>query len=220
MKPQQISRMAVDLSMTVLLLLLMAFMITGQMLHEIFGTILLVLFIAHNILNRRWLKNIGHGKYTPFRVLQTVLVLLVLLTMLAEMVSGILMSRYVFSFLPRHGGMAAARTLHLLGAYWGFIFMSLHLGLHWNMICGMVSKTVNLKKLRVLAFAIAIYGGFAFYKQQIAQYLFLRQQFVFFDTAQSPIAFFAENLAMMGLWVLIAYYAAQPIQKKTTRRLQ
>ena len=221
MKPKQIIRMAVDIGMTVLLLLLMAFMLTGQKAHEWLGAAELVLFIAHHVLNARWLKNIGHGKYTPFRLLQTVLALLVLLTMLGSMVSGIMMSRYAFAFLDIHGGMSLARTIHMVCAYWGFIFLSAHLGLHWSMMLGMAKKAAGIKGhsavrtavLRVLALLLAGFGVYAFWKNQIADYLFLKSQFVFFDFSQPPAQFFAEYLAMMGLFAAVSYYLGRALQK-------
>ena len=221
MKPKQIIRMAVDIGMTVLLLLLMAFMLTGQKAHEWLGAAELVLFVAHHILNARWLKNIWHGKYTPFRLLQTVLALLVLLTMLGSMVSGIMMSRYAFAFLDIHGGMSLARTMHMVCAYWGFIFLSAHLGLHWSMMMGMAKKAAGIKGraavrtavLRVLALLLAGFGVYAFWKNQIADYLFLKSQFVFFDFSQPPVQFFAEYLAMMGLFAAVSYYLGRTLQK-------
>ena len=221
MKPKQIIRMAVDIGMTVLLLLLMAFMLTGQKAHEWLGAAELVLFVAHHVLNARWLKNIGHGKYTPFRLWQTVLALLVLLTMLGSMVSGIMMSRYAFAFLDIHGGMSLARTMHMVCAYWGFIFLSAHLGLHWSMMMGMAKKMVKIKGhsavrtavLRVLALLLAGFGVYAFWKNQIADYLFLKSQFVFFDFSQPPAQFFAEYLAMMGLFAAASYYLGRALQK-------
>ena len=64
------------------------------------------------------------------------------------MVSGILLSRTVFSFLGIRGGQAAARIVHMLCAYWGFVFLSLHLGLHWRVIMGMAGKlTKNHQRL-------------------------------------------------------------------------
>lgn len=221
MKPKQIIRMAVDIGMTVLLLLLMAFMLTGQKAHEWLGAAELVLFIAHHVLNARWLKNIGHGKYTPFRLLQTVLALLVLLTMLGSMVSGIMMSRYAFAFLDIHGGMSLARTMHMVCAYWGFIFLSAHLGLHWSMMMGTVRKAAGIKGrsavrtavLRVLALLLAGFGVYAFGKNQIADYLFLKSQFVFFDFSQPPVQFFTEYLAMMGLFATVSYYLGRALQK-------
>lgn len=56
---------------------------------------------------------------------------LLLAAMIGLMVSGVILSRVVFDFLPISGGTGFARTLHMLASYWGFIFMSLHLGLHW-----------------------------------------------------------------------------------------
>ena len=82
-------RHLVDLLMTVVLVLLMAYFLTDQEIHEWLGAGMLVLFIVHHILNRKWLQALNRGKYTPFRVLQTALALLVLLCMLGSMLSGI-----------------------------------------------------------------------------------------------------------------------------------
>lgn len=204
-KPKQAIKVGVDLLMTVLLFLLMAFMLTEQEIHEWLGAGSLVLFIAHHVLNRKWLGNLGNGTYTPFRIFQTILTALVFLSMLGSMVSGIMMSRYVFAFLSIRGGMAFARMLHMLCAYWGFIFLSAHLGLHWGMMMGLLRKAAGLKAanptrtviLRVLACGIAVYGGYAFWKHHIADYLFLRSMFVFFDYEQPPMQFLTEYLTMM-----------------------
>ena len=54
-----------------------------------------------------------------------------------QYISGVVLSRYRFSFLPFGNGLSFARNMHMLSAYWGFVFMSLHLGFHWNMMMGM-----------------------------------------------------------------------------------
>lgn len=221
MKPKQIARSSVDLLLTLLLLLLMAFMLTGQAAHEWLGTGMLALFIAHYTLNAAWFKNLGRGRYTPFRILQTVLALLALLTMLGSLVSGIMMSRYVFDFLPLRGGMALARTLHMLCGYWGFILLSAHLGLHWGMVMGIARKAAKMDTpsparrtvLRILAGCICAYGAYGFVKHRISDYLFLRSMFVFFDFEQPPMQFFAEYLAMMGLWICAAYYLSVAVRE-------
>ena len=136
-------RHLVDLLMTVALVLLMAYFLTDQEIHEWLGAGMLVLFVIHHILNFKWLKALDRGKYTPYRVLQTALVLLVLLCMLGSMLSGIWMSRYVFDFLPTQGHMGLARTAHLLCAYWGFLLLSAHLGLHWGIMLGVVRKAAG-----------------------------------------------------------------------------
>ena len=90
-----------------------------------------------------WWRSLGKGRYTPARVFQLVIDLLVLLAMLGLMVSGVMLSNHVFAFLPISGGMSFARLLHMASAYWGFVLMSLHLGLHWNMILSMARRAAG-----------------------------------------------------------------------------
>ena len=102
----------------------------------------------------------------------------------------------------------------MLASYWGFLLMSIHLGLHWSMILGMVRKMRGEKKtsragiflLRLAAAAISVYGIFAFVKHDLASYLFLKTEFVFFDMSQPLLLFLSEYAAMMGLFVCLAYY--------------
>ena len=226
MKPKTICKIVIDLIMTVLLLILMAYMLTGQEAHEWLGSSTLVLFIIHNMLNLKWYKNLFKGRYTAFRIIQTAVNLLVFISMIGLMVSGIMMSRYVFAFLSINSGMSFARQVHMLASHWGFILMSLHLGLHWNMIIGMMRKTAKVTStshvrkiiLRVIAALIAAYGIYAFIKHDISSYLFLKTMFAFFDLEQSPILFFVDFLAMMGLCIFIAFYAAQGIQWISSRK--
>lgn len=204
----------IDLCMTVLLLLLMAFQITGQQFHEWIGAGMLVLFLAHNILNYRWYKNLLQGKYSLVRVLQSVINFAVLISMLCLAYSGIVMSNYVFGFVSIKGGMALARQMHMAASYWGFVLMSVHLGFHWSIVLGITKKVTGNRKmskgifllLRIIAFAIAGYGVVCFYKANIVSYLFLKNQFAFFDYEKPAISVFSEYLAMMGLWVFAGYY--------------
>ena len=98
---KQRGRMIIDIAMTVMLLCQMAYMLVGEDLHEWMGTAMFVLFIAHHVVNRRWYGNLFKGRYTPFRVMQVIVNVLLLLAMLGLMVSGIIMSRIVFDFLSR-----------------------------------------------------------------------------------------------------------------------
>lgn len=82
-------KMEIDLLMTALLLCLMAYQVTGQKLHEWFGTGMLVLFLLHNILNIRWYGSLFKGKYTLLRTMQTLINISVLISMLCLGFSGI-----------------------------------------------------------------------------------------------------------------------------------
>ena len=141
MKPKAIVRIGIDIGMTVLLLLLMAYELIGSGPHEWIGLAMFVLFVCHHLLNRGWYKNLFRGSYTPMRLLQTILAGLVLLTMLGSMISSVLISREVFAFLPISGGRSLGRTLHLLCAYWGFVLLSLHLGIHWRSMMAMAGHS-------------------------------------------------------------------------------
>lgn len=219
MKRKQLVKIAVDIAMTAVLLLLMTYELIGQVSHELLGIIMFVLFILHHILNSRWTKNLIKGKYTALRTLQTVLVVLVLFWVAGSVFSGVMLSRHIFSFLPFGNGLSFSRNLHMLSAYWGFVFMSLHLGFHWNMMMGMArrltknSSAVREWVFRIIALIIAGYGVYAFIKRDIGSYLLLQNQFAFFDFEEPIIRFLLDYTAIMGLFVMIGYYTSSIIRK-------
>ena len=204
--------------MTVLLLFLMAYSLIGEVLHEWLGIGMFTLFIGHHILNRKWSKSLFKGKYTVYRIWQTVLVVLALVSMLGSMVSGVILSRSVFSFMPITGGQSWARTLHMISAYWGFVFISLHLGLHWSVMMGMARRLwkkqsiVRSWSVRAAGFLIAGYGIYAFFKRDIGSYMILKNQFVFFDFNEPLILFLLDYTAVMGLFVFIGHYIGQGLK--------
>lgn len=219
MKSKQIVKIVVDVAMTAVLLLLMTYELIGQVSHELLGIIMFVFFILHHILNSRWTKNLIKGKYTALRNLQTVLVVSVLFSMAGSIFSGVMLSRHIFSFLPSGNGLSFARNLHMLSAYWGFVFMSLHLGFHWNMMMGMArrltkkSSAVREWVFRIIALIIAGYGVYAFIKRDIGSYLLLQNQFAFFDFEEPIIRFLLDYTAIMGLFVMIGHYTSSIIRK-------
>lgn len=117
--------------------------------------------------------------------------------------------------------MATARSMHMAASYWGFVLMSLHLGMHWGMIVGMFRRLLKGRKLpgaavwglRLAAAVIAGYGLFCFIQKDIVSYMFLKNQFVFFNFDQSAISVFAEYIAMMGFWIFVSFYMTRGIGK-------
>lgn len=214
MNSKMIVKTGVDIGMTAALLFLMTYEMIGQAFHEWLGIGMFLLFVIHHILNRRWFGVLLKGKYTPFRIWQTVLVVSVLLSMLGSMVSGVIISRSVLSFLTIHGASAFGRKLHMLSAYWGFVLMSLHLGLHWNMMLGAAGKagkgtsTIRICILRIAAALAAGYGMYAFVKRDIGNYMLLKVHFVFFDYDEPLFFFLLDYIAVMGLFIFIGHYLA------------
>ena len=133
-KMKKKSKLAVDILMTLTLLFLMGYQLWGETAHEWAGAFMLVLFLAHHVLNAAWHQNLFRGKYTRIRILTSAVDLVLFVVMICLMVSGITMSRHVFAFLPINGGMGTARLVHMAACYWGFVLMAFHMGLHWGMI--------------------------------------------------------------------------------------
>lgn len=207
MNRKQALKMGVDLLMTLSLLLLMAYELIGQAAHEWVGTVMVLLLILHHIFNRRWIGSIHKGRYTPYRVLHTILVIMILAVMAVQAVSGVILSRHLYAFLPIQGHTRIARTLHMLGAYWGFVLMSLHLGIHWSMILGAARKLAG-PTAKGRAAVVSAWGVYAFLHRQIGAYLLMQIPFAFFDFEEPLLFFFADYLAVMGLFVCLGHYLA------------
>ena len=212
MKPKMIMKIAVDLCMTGTLIFLMTYELIGQATHEWLGVAMFLLFILHHTLNRKWIQNIFKGHYTAFRILQTAFVIGVLLTMVGSMISGIILSQTVFSFLKISEGSFLARNIHMVCAYGGYILMSVHFGLHWGMMIGIAKKHFQKPQkktvwgLRMAALLVAGYGTFAFIKRDIGNYMVLKHHFVFFDFEESLIFFLLDYIAVMVLFIFIGHY--------------
>lgn len=212
MNRKQQAKIAVDILMTLCLLFLMPYELIGEAIHEWIGAGMFLLFIIHHILNRKWTGNLTKGRYTPLRIIQTILVILILVCILGSMVSGIILSRHVFAFLEIRGLSAPARVIHMTCAYWGFVLMSLHLGIHWGMMMGMAGKMFPKPSktrtwiLRLAGIGIAGYGVYAFIKRDILSYLLMQVQYVFFNFEEPVIFFILDYMAAMGLFVFIGYY--------------
>ena len=203
------ARMFIDSGMVVVLPLLMAYSLVGETAHEILGICMGILFIAHHILNIQWYKNLFRGKYTPARILGTVINLALTLTILLQMVSGILVSKHVFVFLKISSGASIGRTIHLLCAYWGFMLMAAHLGMHVHSMAarmGMGRRPGLSRVLRYVFMAVSAYGIYAFIKRDLADYLFMKTAFVFFDYSEPVLLFLADYISIMVLTATVFFY--------------
>ena len=200
--------------MTAALYACMAYMLVGEEAHEWIGSGLALLFVLHNALNRKWYAALLTGRYTPLRAFQTAVNLLCLVSMAAAAVSGAAMSRYLYDIPFLSGGASLARTVHMLAAYWGYCFISLHLGLHWSMMLGMMKNAAAPQRaprwitplLRTAGAAAALLGAHALMRHNLLDYMFLRNQFVFFDTERPLCFFFLDYAAIMALWAWLAHY--------------
>lgn len=196
-------RIIIDISMTVTMPLLMAYSLIGELFHEITGSLIFILFIIHHILNRRWYGTIAKGKYNAKRIFQTIINLFLLVFMILQPVSGILMSKHLYTFLPVFPVSAIARNVHMLLVYWGYVLLCIHAGTH--MLPMFTSKKVNGLKSRafyLISVAVSVYGGVAFIKRGFPGYMSGMTKFAFFDTSEPMFFFFADYIAIMILFMM------------------
>jgi hypothetical protein len=196
-------RTAIDVLMILLLLVQMTYSLIGERYHEINGTVMLLLFLAHHILNRKWTASVFRGKYTARRMLQTILDLLLLVFMIAQPLSGILMSKYLYTVIQIDNVSAAAREIHLFLGYWGFVLMSIHLGLHMDMMLPAAFRGKAFGLAAVLG--VSLYGVYAFIRRELPAYMFRQTIFAFFDYGEPILFFLLDYLAIMILFAALGY---------------
>lgn len=218
MKRKQIIKITIDVAMTILFFILMAYHITGNRLHEWLGVTLFLLFIVHHVLNLNWYKGLFRGRYTALRIFMLAVNFLLLVDMVGMMVSGIMLSREVFGFLNLRAGMFG-RRLHMVSTAWGFCLMAVHIGIHWGMVIGMTKKfTVGRKWMeilnRIIAISLAAYGLYAFISRQIGERMFLLVEYAYFDYREPGIFFFIDYICILTLFAEISYYLTKLLRKK------
>lgn len=218
MKPKQIVRVVVDVAMTALFLVLMAYHVTGNSLHEWLGMGLFLLFVVHHVLNLKWFSGLFKGRYTAVRVFMVVVNLLLLASMAGMMVSGILLSRDVLGFLNLRAGMFG-RRLHMVSSAWGFCLMAVHLGLHWGMVLDMAGRIPVRGKwvgagLRCMGMLLSLYGIYAFVSRHIGEYMFLLMEYAFFDYGEPAVFFFMDYICVLILFAALSYYLARLLRRR------
>ena len=208
-KTNNMIRRIVDAAMTVLLLLLMAYQVTGEALHEWIGMGMTVLVIGHQILNRRWYGALLKGKYNAYRVLTTVINILLLLSFALTAFCGMSMSGHAVPFLYGMAPVSFSRQMHLSMSHWAFVLMGLHLGLHIPAMAAGLKLRDKTKKVLIGVFAcIGAIGLWLFLRSGIPNYLFFRVPFAFLDYEKAGWMVFLENLLMLSFFAMVGTLAA------------
>ena len=212
-KTNKMIRRTVDAAMTVLLLLLMAYQVTGEVLHEWIGMVMTLLVIIHQVLNLKWYGVLFKGKYNPYRTVTIILNVLLLLSFALTSFCGMFMSSYVVPFLYGIAPVSFVRQMHLSMSHWSFVLMGLHLGLHIPAMTAGLKLKDKMKALLVCAFTcIGGIGLWLFLRNGMPDYLFFRVPFAFLDYEKAGWMVFLENLLMLLFWVFIGSQTAGIIQ--------
>ena len=222
MKPLSFVRLGLDFTAAGLLLVALAYYWLNNAVHEIIGTGFFLLLIAHNLFNRRWWGGIPKGLNKAPNVVAMTMNLSLLITMLTLLVTSVIISQTVFSFLPIRSDVTS-RQVHASAAYWALVIVAIHLGWQWRTVSAVVStrlgittaSTLRTTVLRLLAVGLAAFGVLSWLELDIGSKLLMQMSLDGWDFATSTPAFFVHHLAVIGLFAFLAYYASMLIRGGT-----
>ena len=120
--------------------------------------------------------------------------------------SGILFNRDLVEFLNLSSIKVFNKKLHIVCSYWGFILMSVHLGMHWGIFINMSKKIINIKKqiYILISLLIAVYGIVSFIKRGFYINMFVIAKVP--KAEEAAVFFFMDHVAVMGVFIFITYY--------------
>lgn len=227
MKPLFLFRLVLDLLAISTFLAAMAYDWLGNTAHEVIGTALFLLLFSHNIFNRRWYGAITKTRRDLRLAVSTTITLSLLMAMLALLVTSVIISEAVFSFLPLTSTFST-RQIHASVAYLALLAVGAHLGLHWSMLLGLarsrMGETIGGKHvqlfLRVAAAGIAAFGIYSLYAVNVVSKLLMQMSFEFWNFGTATLNFFIHHTAIVGLCAVVVHYSTMLIrnQKRSTAR--
>lgn len=207
-----------------LLLVGIAYYWLGNAAHELIGTGMFLLVLAHNVFNRRWWGNV---KKTPREArgwVDVALTLSLLGGMLALVLSSVLISQTVFSFLQLDSGFTV-RQIHTFAAHWVVILVAMHLGMRWKRVMHAARSAFKLAEgsmvrtvtLRMLAAAIAGYGLQSSFVMGVGSKLAMQMSLEWWDFEASKAGFFVHWISIVGLYVFLTHYTLVWMQTRQRR---
>lgn len=208
-----LSRLWLDGLTAALLLLGFAYWWLGNAVHELAGTAMFLLLIAHNLFNRRWWGGIARTRREPRSLFNVGVTFALLLAMLALLLTSVLISKALAPYLPAWGGFTV-RQIHTLAAYWVLLIVAIHLGLRWPMLMGVARNMLGIKGtnplrtlvLQTLAGTIAIHGIWSFVQLGLGAKLSMQMTLDWWNFEEAVAGFFIHCMAIAGLVMVVTYY--------------
>ncbi|HNX63604.1 MAG TPA: cytochrome b/b6 domain-containing protein [Oscillospiraceae bacterium] len=154
MTKNQTFKILIDISMTSLFIILLKAFDTGLEFHEIAGLGIFVLIAVHNIMNISWIKNVAKNIFSDKIKLKTKLMfglnMLLTLFILTIVITGILISKVLFTFISV-GAQEQLIFIHKISSYICLGIIGAHILVHAKYLVAMFKKLLlNIKSRSVL----------------------------------------------------------------------
>jgi len=219
-------RLAFDFIAASLLLVGLSYWWLGNTVHELAGTAMFLLVILHNVFNRRRYGVIARTRREPRGVINIATTFALLTTMLALLVTSVLISHALSGVMSPFVGFTA-RQIHILAGYWALVIVSIHLGLRWPMLMGVARSLFGVSKasavrtlaLRTAASAIAVLGVWSAFELGLGGKLTMQMTLDWWNFEESVLGFFVHCVAIAGLTIFLTYYVMKGLQGGRRRRV-
>lgn len=206
-------RLVLDLLAVVLIVVCLAYWWLGNMAHELFGTALFALVIAHNVFNRRWYGGVAKRRLDATRIINLVTIAALAICLVIMLVTSVLISRDVVPFLALDGGFAI-RELHMFAGYWVLLIIAIHLGTRWQVVMATCRSafgfsgpsTVRTMALRIVTSIIALWGVKSTSDMAFGSKLMFSYSLDMWDFNAATSGFFVNYAAIIGLFAALTHY--------------
>lgn len=134
-------RFIIDALLLLIIIISMFYNVTGNLLHETIGLILLVIVIVHLIINKKVIMNFLNNLNNKNYIVDIGLIVFLIITL----ITGIIISNSVFSFL-NIGNSEVMVLIHKISSYIMFLCFIIHTLLHLDALSLYCSKLFNINK--------------------------------------------------------------------------
>lgn len=210
----------VDIALAAAFIALMSTAMVREVAHEYLGMAAFALFVAHQFVNRRWWAGLVRGRWNARRFVSTLVDVALSLCIVGQAASALVLSKYALGFLPALDGAWWARIVHLLCSYWGLALLGAHVGMHLSGIGHKLARrsAALAWAWRVIGFALAACGTWAFVDLNVASYLFLQAKFAFVDPSAPLWLSVAKYSLIAALFAVVGCIADTALRQGAQRQ--
>jgi hypothetical protein len=206
-------RLALDCLAVVLMIACLAYWWLDNLWHELFGTALFALVIVHNVFNRRFHGTVTKGRRSFQRIFNIAAIICLAAGMLVMLVTSLIISRDVFSFMSL-GGAFAIREIHMFAGYWVLMVIAVHLGTRWAVVMNLFRAAAGITQpsalraagLRVVAFALFAWGINSSFEMGFGAKLMLTYSLDMWDFSESTLGFFLNYGSIVAMFAVATHY--------------